>query len=77
MMGNFGFNSLGWFGFGWVIMILGWLLIIVGLVVSVKWLINQGRNDNKEQSAQEILQKRYARGEIEKKEFEEKKKDLS
>ncbi len=36
-----------------------------------------GRGVNSEDSALEILKKRYARGEIDKEEFEQKKKDLA
>jgi hypothetical protein len=36
MMGNFG--QMGWFGLGWMSMILVWALIILAIVALVKYL---------------------------------------
>jgi putative membrane protein len=75
MMGGWG---MGWIGM--ILMIAFWVLVIVGLVFLVKWLILTTRGDAKpmqsSSGALEILKERYARGEIDKQEFEEKKKDL-
>lgn len=56
-------------------MLLFWGLVIVGIVLGIRWLINQGK-DSRSDSALEILRQRYARGEINKEEFEAKKRDL-
>jgi putative membrane protein len=77
MMGGYG---MGWFGE--ILMIIFWILIVVGLVFFIKWLIrNRKGHSNRSwsdssSSALDILKERYARGEINEQEFEEKKRDL-
>lgn len=64
--------------FGWIFMIFWWVLVVVALVMFIKWLAGQpGGVGSRGKSAMEILEERYARGEIGKKEFEEKRKDLN
>jgi putative membrane protein len=52
--------------------------VVAGLVILVRWLAAQSSASKGERSktALEILQERYARGEIGREEFEQKKQDL-
>ena len=66
----------GW-GFGMMgMMLLFWGVVIFAGVVGIRWLIGQTKQPRGD-SAMEILRERFARGEIEKDEFEAKKKELS
>jgi len=76
--GHWGYG-MGWF---WtIIMVAFWIAVIVGIIFLIRWLVMStttgSRVAKSENSALEILKKRYARGEIDKQEFEEKKKDLA
>jgi len=71
--------GMGWFGI--VFMVVFWALILLGIAALVKWIVSGGggqasQGPRAEDSALEILKKRYARGEIDRQEFEEKKRDL-
>lgn len=70
-------NMMGSLG-GGIMMILFWAVVILFFV----WVVREvsGGNDRGKthsKSALDILKERYAKGEIDKKEFEEKKKDLT
>jgi len=71
MFGNHGFMGGG---FMWIF----WIAFIVGLFFLIKWIVQQNKPVEQKhvENPIEILKKRYARGEINKEEFEQKKKDL-
>ena len=75
-IGSFGMGGYGMMGFGmglgFVFMLLFWGAII-WLVIS---LINAAQSTKREDDALTILKKRYASGEINKKQYEKMKKEL-
>ena len=71
MMGGFG---MGWMSIFWIV-VLG--LIIWAVVAASRGTGQSGGSDSgRSEASLEILKKRYARGEINKAEYEEKMKDL-
>ena len=72
----------GWGWWSWMGLVHGvlwWVLLILGIIVLVRWI---GRSDDRgpgseeRETALDILKKRYARGEIGREEFEQKKRDI-
>ena len=78
MMPGWGFGGFGgWFGWlGPLFMILFLGLIVTGVVFLIRYLITQGHPEYREDSALEILKRRYARSEISSEEYEEKRNAL-
>lgn len=77
----------GWDGWGWptgglwmmILMALFWLLFTVGIVLIVLWVANRFRGPvaASGDSALDIIKQRYARGEIDRDEFERMRQELS
>ena len=65
-----------WHGYGGGMMWIFWLLIIVALLWFVALATRRSDTPRQEKSALGILNERYANGEIEREEFEQKQKDL-
>lgn len=71
--------SGGW-GLGMIGMLLGWVLVILGIVLLAKWIFGGRRGGGEGASSGrslEILKERYARGEIGKEEYEQKRRDIA
>ncbi len=83
-MMNFDYYGSPFFGvFGLIMMILWWVVIIWAVVAFIRWLDgvcpqhgSHRGNHGGDHSALETLRTRYAKGEIDRREFEEKKTDL-
>jgi putative membrane protein len=79
MMGPWMMGGFGWGWFMLIFMIVFWVLVIWAVVALVRGGIQPSSPDSgssRPESALEVLKRRYARGEIDKQEYEEKKKDL-
>lgn len=76
MMGDM--SGMGWWGpgFGGIFMILWWGLIIMGIVALARWLLSLPRSGGAGKDALDLLKERYARGEIDRNEFERTRRDI-
>lgn len=78
MWNEYGYGAcMDTWGLGATLSILWWILIIVAVIVFVRWLQKSEYGHTHSEKAVDILKERYAKGEIDKREFEEKKKDLT
>ena len=69
---------LEWHGFGGGIMWIFWILILVAMAGFVAFSARQaGGSRNRDKTALEILEERYARGEIDRDVFKQMRDDLS
>lgn len=69
---------MGWGAMVWfmpVLMISFWVMVIIAAIFFIRWMMGH-RTSKVEETASDILKKKYARGEINKEEFEQKKKDI-
>lgn len=67
------------YGWGWHLagMFIFWIVLVLVIILLVRWLGVPGRGPSgPHESAEEILKKRYARGEIDKEEFDRRLSDL-
>jgi putative membrane protein len=73
------FRNYMW-GLGWLFMFVFWILVIALVTLGIAYLVRQltegRRRQWKEESALDILKKRYAKGEITKEEFEKIRDDI-
>jgi putative membrane protein len=77
---DWGMHPMSWMWGAWgvgmmVMMLVFWGLVIAGIVLAIKWLAKAGAVTQPDR-ALDILRERYARGEINKDEFEAKRRDL-
>ncbi len=73
MWGHMGYEGWGGMGIG---MLLFLIVVIVVLVMMARCFMNSECSMKRNQPALDTLKQRYARGEIDKTEFEQKKRDL-
>ncbi|MFT6916676.1 MAG: putative membrane protein [Motiliproteus sp.] len=74
MMNGQGWNGMG-MGMG-IGMVIFWILVIILIVALLRRVLGADRDKRQAKSALEILRERYASGEINKDEYEQKKHDL-
>ena len=71
MYDDYGLNLLGP-----TFMFFFWILIIAVIILVIKYLLDKNKDIQDSNNAENILKERYAKGEISKKEYIEKTKDI-
>ena len=69
-------HSDGMFFGGGLLMWVFWLVVLIVLIYVLKIIFGSGSQNSSSNEALEILKQRYARGEIDEAEFEQRKKKL-
>ncbi len=77
---QWGMHPMPWMWGAWgfammIMMVAFWVAVIAAIVTGIRWLGGHG-SASRSDRAVEILRERYARGEIDKQEFEAKLRDL-
>lgn len=68
----------GWGGFGMAFMIIFWILFVALIITLIWFLVQKSSSDNTSgESALDILNKRYSRGDIDEEEYHRIKKQIS
>ncbi len=82
MMGGWGYGGYGGYGFG-VLHMVFWVVILIAVVVGIVWLVRSmtsaGAHDAlpaRRSAGIDVLEERYARGEINRDEYLQKKRDI-
>jgi putative membrane protein len=70
-------SMMGWGGGMFGLGLPWWVLIVIGIVVVARWLMGDRAVTGSDDRALSILKERFARGEIDKAEFEARKRDLT
>lgn len=75
--GGYGYGMMG-YGWGWLMMIGIFILVVLGIVALIRYLQQSARPDTQVRSktALDILNERYARGEISDEEYQRKKAEV-
>jgi putative membrane protein len=82
MMWPYGYGpGWGWMIGGWIMMLVFWALVIIGIVALVRFLSDRDRSGpgrpKEAETPLEILRRRYAAGELTKEQFDEMKRNVA
>lgn len=72
----YGYDHGAWMFGGWLGMLLIWLVPFVLLLAAIKYLVTGSKPGSQNKTPLEILEETYARGEISRDEFLQKRDDL-
>ncbi len=75
-LGHHMYSGIGYSSVSWFFMFLFLILTVVAIVFLVKYFAQEQNKTTTNSNAIEILKERYVKGEIDKEEFEQKKKDI-
>lgn len=75
--GGYGYGMMG-YGWGWLMMIGIFILVVLGIIALIRYLQQSARPDRQVtvKTALDILNERYARGEISDEEYQRKKAEV-